>query len=70
MFFHFLFGQVNISCGQVENEVQLVRGQVEKIQNSTPLLLLLLLYIFMLNVLLICLKTRAKLMILTGFDTV
>ena len=34
------------------------------------LLLLLLLYIFMLNVLLICLKTRAKLMILTGFDTV
>ena len=38
MFFHFLFGQVNISCGQVENEVQLVRGQVEKIQNSTPLL--------------------------------
>ena len=39
MFFHFLFGQVNISCGQVENEVQLVRGQVEKIQNSTPLLM-------------------------------
>ena len=30
---------MNISWGQVENEVQLVRGQVEKIQNSTPLIL-------------------------------
>ena len=29
--------QVNISCGQVENEAQLVRGQVAKIQISTPL---------------------------------
>ena len=37
-FFHCLFGQVNISCGQEENEVQLVHGQKEKIQNSTPLL--------------------------------
>jgi len=32
-----LFGQVNLSYGQVENSVKLVRGQVEKIQNYTPL---------------------------------
>ena len=37
--FFVYFGKVNISCGQVENEVQLVHGQVEKILNSTPLYL-------------------------------
>ena len=36
-FFTGLFGQVNFSCGQVEISVQLVRGQVGKIQNSTPM---------------------------------
>lgn len=33
---HCLIWQVNFSCRQVEISVQLVHGQVEKIQNSTP----------------------------------
>ena len=38
------FGQVDINFGQVENEAQLVLGQVRKNSISTPLLNALLMY--------------------------
>jgi hypothetical protein len=36
-----LGGQVNLGCGQLEISIQLVLGQVEKFQNSTPLPMLI-----------------------------